>query len=299
MIIRMFIVIGIFLFLILAKYSVIQVSINNILTTYDYNVSLIHHEGKLPETDIQKKILYLEITHFNDLKTSFSRKDFKIYNEEETKTKIRSKINDTEWMVHKEVIADRLFNRLKDYYNVQTVNVWPYILISILGSFIVEIILAIRNTITKADRKKELRFLKKVFVVNGSIKPISYKELIEDLLERSIYYKKDLKAIRDGLRSNTISNKDIYNSLVKNTKNIEIKLFYEKLDLANNYDMDLAIRAIKHEFTTEEKARNREVAHYVERINVFGMLGTLSIFVVIFLYMIYSFFQYYMEMSVF
>lgn len=297
MIVKMLVFIGVLIFITLVHKSNEQMRLQKIENEYNYDVNLIYRDQKIPNEELQKVILQQEVHFFHLLKSTWSKDAFNNTTTEEIKTIIRSNI-DGEWAINKEIVVDRLFNRLKDYYDVKSVTMWPFIIVPLISSLTVEGILLIKKHISKADRKKELRYLKKIFIINGSVKPVSFSKLIDDLIEKSTYFKKDLESIRNGLRSNSKSNYNMYNDL-KKTTDVDIKLFYEKLELANNHDLDLAIRSIKHEFTIEARARKREIDQFVQKTHMVGMTGVLLVFGVVFYYMIYAFLQYYMEMSVF
>ena len=83
------------------------------------------------------------------------------------------------------------------------------VLIKIIGVIIASCFAFYIPVILKCIRKKgeihkkrnELRFLKKIFVMSGSIKPVDYMQVVNTMYERAVYYKRDLENIMDVLCS--------------------------------------------------------------------------------------------------
>ncbi|HEX2926042.1 MAG TPA: hypothetical protein VHP38_07280, partial [Ruminiclostridium sp.] len=103
---------------------------------------------------------------------------------------------------------------------------------------------------------------------------------------KSNYHKKVLVEIEEMNRRNSIDNRNIYQSLTKDTKSIEMKLFYEKLDQANNYDFDQAILNIENEFQMDRRAQARKIKKQVELIHAVGITGFMALIFILILYLI-------------
>ena len=111
-------------------------------------------------------------------------------------------------------------------------------------------------------------------------------ELLKLLIDKAKYHKKMLCDIEEKNKRNSINKRSIYQSLIKNAKDIDTKLFYEKLDQANNYDFDQAVLNIENEFKMEKRAELRKVRKQIEIIHATGIIGFMLLVVILILYLI-------------
>jgi len=167
------------------------------------------------------------------------------------------------------------------------------LLAALIVFFIPEIWVLIYNFFSAVDAKRELRFLKKLIIVNGSIKPVDFMELLSLLIDKSKHYKKTLKEIEDLNKKNTIDNRAIYSTYIRNAKDLNIKLFFEKLDQANNYDFDQAILNIENEFKLEKREQIRQIRKQIGVINIFGIVGYMVLIVILIMYLLTPWLQSY------
>lgn len=106
-------------------------------------------------------------------------------------------------------------------------------------------------------KRKELRFLKKLFLMSGSIKPVDSMQVVNAMYERSYYYRQDLERIMDVLRKSSVDKEDFFSELLTESEDLDSKLFYEKLSIGFLYDFDLAVRNIEADFIQEKRAYAR------------------------------------------
>ncbi|MBM7613599.1 hypothetical protein [Alkaliphilus hydrothermalis] len=190
-------------------------------------------------------------------------------------------------------IANRVYYRLYHYYQVRNFN-YPYaIFVLILLYFLPDLFSIIYNYFIRADVRKELRFLKRLIILNGSIKPVNFLEVLTILMGKSKYYRKFLKEVENQNKKNTISNSDIYRKYIDKEQDIDVKLFFEKLDQANNYDFDQAIVNIENEFNIEKRQRIRNVKRQIEIINAWGIVGCFLLIGLLTMYMLIPWLQAY------
>ncbi|MCT4611764.1 MAG: hypothetical protein N4A47_00175 [Clostridia bacterium] len=185
-----------------------------------------------------------------------------------------------------EELANRIYYRIEAYNSTFEINRTVQLLILAFVYFIPEIYVALYNFFAGVDARRELRFLKRLIIMNGSIKPVDFMDLLKDLIEKSKYHKNMLKDIEDLNKRNYIDNTSIYKGYISRAKDINIKLFYEKLDEANNYDFDQAILNIKNEFELEKRVETRKIKKQVEMINMWGVVGFIVLILLIIGYML-------------
>lgn len=149
------------------------------------------------------------------------------------------------------------------------------LLIACITFFIPDIASKIKSKLIYSGAKREIRFLKKIFILNGSIKPIDFRRVIKSLITRANYYKKDLELIEDVHKKSNIDNKRFFGDLIESTKDVSVKLFYEKLDQASNYDFDQAVKNIAGDFSAEKREYARFIRKKLDFIHIVGIVGIL------------------------
>jgi len=149
------------------------------------------------------------------------------------------------------------------------------LLITCVAFFTPDLAKKLRNKLIYSDAKREIRFLKKIFILNGSIKPVDFRKVMKSIIARAYYFKKDLELIEDVHKKSNIDNRRFYTELIDSTKDVNVKLFYEKLDQAANYDFDQAVKNIAGDFATEKREYARYIRKKLELIHVVGIVGIL------------------------
>lgn len=138
----------------------------------------------------------------------------------------------------------------------------------------------------KAAAQKELRYLKKIFIICGSVKPVDYNKAIKTLISKAKIYKKELEIILEAHKKSNVDTTMFYSRLMNENKNIEDRLFFEKLDIAANYDFDQALSNIANDFIQEKRAHTRKIKKKIELINIVGITGVFIILTILLLYML-------------
>lgn len=165
-------------------------------------------------------------------------------------------------------------------------NYIKVLILSGIAYFIPMVIKMLFKYYNHASEQKELRYLKKLFVLCGSVKPMDYNKTIKTLIFKAEIYKKDLEFIHEAHKKSNVDTTVLYTQMMKENKNIEIRLFFEKLDLAANYDLDEAILNISNDFIQEKRTHARRVKKKIELINIVGITGVFVILAVLLLYML-------------
>ena len=160
------------------------------------------------------------------------------------------------------------------------------LLLSCISYFLPTIYTQGKKLYIKSKLTKELNFLKKLFVICGSVKPVDFGKLMKSLIARSEYFKQDLEAIYESHQKSNIDTEKFYQELKANSKDIDVKLFYEKIDMACNYDFDLSVKTIKDDFVREKREINRKVKKKVELINIVGVTGLFIAMTVLVIYLL-------------
>ncbi len=279
--------------MILVKITNISIETEEIYNKFDYKVDLIY-ECQNKHIDIieamKQEMRYLDVALEKITKSMLHDNS-----PEQIQYEIRRLIDEQDINLYlpKETIANKIYHRVISYYGVREFNIFIVVLLSFLISFLPELHLIINNIFAKTDAKKELRLLKRLIILNGSIKPVDFMEVLSILIHKSKYYKKMLQQIEDSNRKNSIDNETIYNTYISQCKDLDLKLFFEKLDEANNYDFDQAILNIENEFKLHRREEIRRIKKQVEFIHIMGILGFMLIITVMIVYLIVPWMQLY------
>lgn len=160
------------------------------------------------------------------------------------------------------------------------------IVVSCFAFYIPTLFRIIKKSGENSKKRKELRFLKKIFVMCGSIKPVDYMQVVNAMYERAECYKQDLENIMDILRKSNIDKEDFFSELLISTRDIDSKLFYEKLFIGFLYDFDLAIRSIEGDFLQEKRAYARFIKKRINLIHIVGVTGLFVAMTILLMYML-------------
>lgn len=166
------------------------------------------------------------------------------------------------------------------------VKVITVIIISCLAFYLPVLLKIIKKSGDIFKKRKELRFLKKIFVMCGSVKPVDYMQVVNAMYERADCYKKDLENIMDVLRKSNVDKEEFFYELLAKTEDIDSKLFYEKLYIGFLYDFDLAIRSIEGDFLQEKRAYARFIKKRVNLIHIVGVTGLFVAMTILLMYML-------------
>lgn len=182
------------------------------------------------------------------------------------------------------ILTDLIIDEVS-YENV-LIKVIGVIIVSCVAFYIPVLIKFFKKSGDIYKKRSELRFLKKIFVMSGSIKPIDYMQVVNSMYERAFCYKQDLEKIMDILRKSNVDKEDFFNELLANTIDIDSKLFYEKLYIGFLYDFDLAVRSIEGDFLQEKREYARFIKKRVNLIHIVGITGLFAAMTILLMYML-------------
>lgn len=273
-------------FLLLKAYTDIGIYTKDIFNRFDYYCDLLYqYKGEVKEKDAA---LEYEIDCLKTALNEISKNETLKASKEDIQGRIKGYIKaaDDSLAIPRDTIANKVYYRLYDYYRYRQINYVIILLVALLISFLPEALVFLFNFFARADARRELRFLKKLIIVNGSIKPVDFMELLGTLIDRSRYYKGMLQEIQDANKRNNIDNKAIYSAYISSARDLDTKLFYEKLDQANNYDFDQAILNIQNEFKMEKREQARKVKKRIDLINILGIMVFMILIVIVIMYLL-------------
>lgn len=280
-----------FLVLILMAAGIIRVTdikadSQHIFRSYSYYMEPIYSLS-IPE-EMKESALEQEVYFLNQALSILSPGKFKNLDKIQVEAIIYDLIvqSNNEQLQPSQIIANKVYYRLRDFYQIKQYHNIKFLITVLILNVFPLMGLGLYNLMIKGDKKRELRFLKRLIILNGSIKPVDFIEVLVRLIDKSKYYEKMLRAIERENKKNTVSNQTIYRQFIHREKDIDIKLFLEKLDQANNYDFDQAIINIENEFKLERRQQIRKVRKQIEFIHAWGIIGSFLLIALLTVYML-------------
>lgn len=281
----MFVVVLIFMFCV--GFTDMKVKINDIYTSFNYNKDPMLNASKYNEEEKQE-IIKIKNQLFDEVLEKADVPGILQYDELSAQYVLSGIIDNlgNKTGIDKEIIAAEMLVKLRDYTTFKKMDFLNPFKIAIIFYFFPEIIIYIMKFLSKSEEKAEKNFLKRLIIMNGSIKPTDFMMVLAELIDKSKYYKKILLEIEDCNKKNYEENTKIYQKYIQKAEDLETKLFFEKLDEANNYDFDQAITNIKNEFNLDKRMQTRKCKKRVESIHVYGLLGFMALIVMIIFYLL-------------
>ncbi|MTI48730.1 hypothetical protein [Sporosalibacterium faouarense] len=265
----------------LIRYTNISIYTREIIKSYDYKVDVIYEQD---DRGVDKdKALEEEIYLMDKVANMFTYEE--LMNEdkvEESLERIRDFIISTnlDLELPSYTVANKIYYRLQDYYSIRKPRYKLYFLAAVIIFFLYDISMVIYNIFAKASAKTELRFLRKLIILNGNFNNVKFNELLSLLIDKSKYYKRLLQEIEEANNKNTVENEVAYRKVLSALKDDNARLFFEKLEQANNSNFEYAIKNIEEEEELEKEERNIKIDTRVEAIHSFGVSGA---FIIIYL----------------
>ncbi|HAN09025.1 MAG TPA: hypothetical protein DCP90_00245 [Clostridiales bacterium] len=273
---------------IMVKTTDIMVYTDEMYTKFQYEQDVIMMESAKIEDVEKPQILEFKKILFKQSLEGMDKQKFKSLSKDVTESYVEGIIislgNPT--TISDKSLANEVYYKLKKYYEIRETNYGIYFLIAVAVSFTPEIFILLYNFFVKVDSRRELGFMKRLIIMNGSIKPVDFMEVLKYIIKKSTYYTKILEEIQDKNKKNYLPNTQIYLPYIRASKALPEKLFFEKLDEANNYDFDQAIQNIKNEFNLDKRTQVRKIKKTVEIIHIWGIVGFMALIVFMVMYLI-------------
>lgn len=165
-------------------------------------------------------------------------------------------------------------------------NISAVLFLSTASYFLPKLVLFFQAKYVAGKKGQELLYLKKMFVVSGGVKPVDYVRVIRLLSERAVYYKSNLDAILEMHRMSNVDKEQFYKRIIHTAPDMDSKLFFEKLELADCYSFDDALRNIHDDFLQQKRVLARKIKKRIELLHVIGVVGMFLIITILMLYLL-------------
>lgn len=257
---------------------------NKILTDFDYKVDIIYEEDVPADKKaaaLQEELYMLTVVFDNypsDQLLTTNPDDLAIF------IITYGTNNKFDWIENPETLANKVYHRAYDYYDYEQYNLRLFIVIGFLMTFLTELGLNMRRNLRMAADRANLAFLKKMFVVQGSIFKRFDTTLNLLLVEATPANFVKLERVANALKKNTVDTSTVIQQLGREATDRFEKLFWEKLNLAYKFDFTAAIANIKTEEPYERQDLGRR---YRKHYNSLSQIGGVFIMFLLLVAMFY------------
>lgn len=141
----------------------------------------------------------------------------------------------------------------------------------LMGFLIPDLVLLGRFGGLYVGRKKEIEFLKRLFLLNGSVEPVVFDEVFRILRDNA----RSLRPLFDRLEQKRTSNTEdlrfVYQTLGQECGDLEVRLFLEKLYQADCLDLRQGVESLRMDQMIQKMTRRREAESLRSLIELFGL----------------------------
>ncbi len=121
------------------------------------------------------------------------------------------------------------------------------------------------------NRHKEMRFLKRLFILNGSVEPVTYDEVLSILRSHAFYLRNVLQRIESERQRNGSSTEKIYAQWIDTVNDLDIRLFLETLSQADCVHLAEGVRSMETDIKMDKLIRSREVLRRRDTMELMGI----------------------------
>ncbi len=145
------------------------------------------------------------------------------------------------------------------------------LLLHLLFLFLPELWLLSAYSFSAKDRQKEIRFLKRLFILNGSVEPCCFSEVIGILQAHAYYLKDTLNLICRERERNNADMLEVYKKIDREVGDLELRLFLEKISQADRIHFSEGVRSMQTDLNISKLIRQREARRRKESIELSGI----------------------------
>ena len=140
-----------------------------------------------------------------------------------------------------------------------------------------EVWLLTAYSVRSKDRHREIRFLKRLFILNGSVEPTCFSEVLAILQDHAVYLEETLLLIRQERDRNSADLLQVYQGLDRQVEDLELRLFLEKLSQADRIHFSEGVRSMQTDLNIGRLIRQREARRRKEQIELAGIFLGLTL----------------------
>lgn len=177
------------------------------------------------------------------------------------------------------------YQLLVKYYESKRNNYYIYFGIFVSSYFIVDIMLIAYVMVIDKNKNTELKKLKTLILVSGSLHNHNFNNIINTLIHNSYYYKSILKKINDFNRVNVSDLNVEYEKIINSLPELEEVFLIENIQAVNNGYCEDVIDQIKNQSAVDDVEGQQKYQSKLENIEMVGILCSMSLMLACFMYM--------------
>ncbi len=140
-----------------------------------------------------------------------------------------------------------------------------------VGFVVPDLILLGQYGALQIGRKKEIELLKRLFILNGSVQPVVFDEVFRILRDNARSLRPLFDRLEQKRSSNTEDMRQVYKTLGQECRDLEIRLFLEKLYQADCLDLQQGVQSLQMDQMIQKMTRRREAEQLRNVIELFGL----------------------------
>ena len=146
----------------------------------------------------------------------------------------------------------RIYDRLRYYHQLRHIGIKTVGAIMLMGYLSPDIYIYIRTSGHRVARERELKQLRRLFKIKGSIERLTFMDCLLSLQKEAFFYKNIIDRIVEFSSEKNKSLDDHYRELLADIPNLRVKLFVERLQSAQMKNLSAAVEHFRIDIETEE-----------------------------------------------
>lgn len=245
---------------------VVLVKSTNIAMTTDKAFNVVEYEADIQYTSMIDKVkdpqraFQQEIQALNEVLASYTDEDLRTSGIQDVSFFVGTWVENSqiELAEDPDLFSNRVAHRAIDWATYREWNISNYISLALAMSFFPELLLLLFTKLEESKDRENIDFLKKSFMLSGSINPDFMQSLNELIGKARPFPRRELEKVKLALSKSEGSVYSTIISISRSQKHPFTKLFFEKLAEASNGNFVQAIDNIQKEiyFDRSDTARN-------------------------------------------
>lgn len=164
---------------------------------------------------------------------------------------------------------------------------WRHLIFSLCLLVLPLGLLAVHFKASQKDRRREVRFLKRLFLLHGSLSPVSFEEVVSVLKEHAVYLRETILIIDRERKRNNNNLDEVYQDLRLHARDLEVQLFLDNLSQADRIHFKEGLHALETDMEIQQLIRTYQAERQKQQMEVAGIFCGLLLSFWLTYYLIY------------
>lgn len=162
-----------------------------------------------------------------------------------------------------------------------------FLLVAVGIFFLPDLFLLARFHAGRQARRREVRFLKRLFFLQGSLEPVAFADVLLVLREHADYLAPSLAAIDSQRKRSSHRLQEAYQELRAKARDLEVQLFIDNLSQADRIHFKEGLRAVKADLDMQQIIRGHQADRRKQQVELAGIFSSLFLSFWLTYYLIY------------